>query len=233
MFTVVIAGTPSPRRINLEESFSALGSVKVATVGERDGKNLPLLLQRYQPDLLLLELNYSAAAEVLALFRNNPELRPPYVVTYSEVAGLERKASEQMGQALQGQLPLPRPAPHRNAELELERRIGDVLFSLGMPANQKGYRYLVWALKRVKNHPEELTLLTKSLYVEIAHHFSSSQGAVERAMRNAIGNAYRQGNRALWRKYFPRRDQTKAPSNGEFLAGLYELLRLELVENDR
>lgn len=216
MFTVVIAGAAAPRRAELERVLRAQGAVPVAA--ESRGE-LFLLLQSCRPALLLLEEG-EWAREVLPLLRSRPALCPRLTALYSGASGVPGEAWEP---------PRLLPLPERAEEVPPERRIGELLFSLGMSANQKGYRYLVWALLRVQEDPAQLSLLTKSLYADAARQFHSTQGAVERAMRNAITNAYRRGNRALWQRYFPRRDQSRAPTNGELLAGLYEILRLELT----
>lgn len=246
MFTIVIAGAASPRRTNLEASISAQAGFLLCAVVE-SGKALLPLLQKQRFDLLLMdpELPDGSAVEILSLLQQFPALRPRYVATYSGLPGGFLRTPSPLGtNAALGTSAstadvvslLPNPGlnlicpPQPDPDAALERRIGELLFSLGMPANQKGYRYIVWALKRVEEDPEQLTLLTKSLYVEIAKHFHSNQNAVERAMRNAIGNAYRNGNHSLWLRYFPRRNHQKPPTNGELLAGLHELLRLSLVE---
>lgn len=213
MFTVVIAGAASPRRAELERTLRAQGALPVTA--ESRGE-LFLILQSCRPSLLLLEEG-DRARELLLLLRERPALSPRLTALYSGDAGAD------------GEPPRLVPLPGRKAEEPPERRIGELLFSLGMSANQKGYRYLVWALLRVQEDPSQLSLLTKSLYTDAAKHFRSTQGAVERAMRNAILNAYRRGDRALWQRYFPRRDQSKAPTNGELLAGLYEILRLDMA----
>lgn len=217
MFTVVIAGAASPRRTELERTLRAQGVVLAAATESRG--ELFLFLQSCRPDLLLLEEG-AWAQELLPVLRERPALCPRLTVLYP---GAPREAQEPLQLV---------PLSPRQAEEAPERRVGELLFSLGMPANQKGYRYLVWALLRIQEDPTQLSLLTKSLYVDAARQFHSSQGAVERAMRNAITNAYRHGNRALWQKYFPRRDQSRAPSNGELLAGLYEVLRLGMAAEE-
>lgn len=99
----------------------------------------------------------------------------------------------------------------------------NLLLHLGIPAKLKGYGYLregIILFARDVSQP-----VTKELYPAIGAQFDSTGEQVERAIRSAIQNAWRERDREAWQQYFP--DSDKCPTNSEFIARLADVLLLE------
>jgi two-component system response regulator (stage 0 sporulation protein A) len=105
-----------------------------------------------------------------------------------------------------------------------EIETANALKNMGILPNVTGYLFLKEAvIQTIKNR--QMTLpITKVLYPNIAGKFDTTTQKVERAMRNAIDNAWLKGNIV---KYFPVFAGNK-PTNSEFIATLAERLKLEM-----
>ena len=72
-----------------------------------------------------------------------------------------------------------------------------LLRSLGVTGNLKGFYYAAYMIELVKQDPAAATLVTKYLYPKTAKHFQVSAGAVERNLRTVIRTCWTRGNREL------------------------------------
>lgn len=104
-------------------------------------------------------------------------------------------------------------------------RIGAQLLSLGIPTKLRGCTYLREAVVIYAADP--LQSVTKSLYPRVAKQCGCESSHVERCIRSAIDAGWRQGNREIWRLYFPAGADGKIPrpTNGAFIARLADSLR--------
>ena len=97
--------------------------------------------------------------------------------------------------------------------------ISNVIKELGIPANLKGYRYIVYGVELLIN---DINLIdcTMGVYKAIAEHFETSASRAERAIRVAIETGWDRANIDLVTKMFGYSvDANKGrPTNGEFLA---------------
>lgn len=247
MQKVMIAGSRSAWRKSLESILSQNQEFQLSAVTD-SGWELLELLAGQTPDILLmeLELNDRSGVEVLSELRKHPELRPGVIFAYS---GIGTEQFEQFLSTLGAAAMLrtsdtpaqitAQLACYSNPLAEQEKRarpliyqrlISELLFTLGIPANVKGYRYLAWSLEQIDQDPELLNLLTKALYPMIGRRFHTNARAAERAMRHAIELACERGDPETWEACFPVSIKGKKPTNGEFLAGLTEALRLAYRE---
>jgi len=79
----------------------------------------------------------------------------------------------------------------------------------------------------------DVTTVCKELYPRIARQMGISDWrAVERSIRCAILDGWKNGNPEMWERFFPGRH--KAPSNKEFICTIAELVasRLELMPDE-
>lgn len=98
--------------------------------------------------------------------------------------------------------------------------VSSMLLSLNMPAHMKGFRYSREAILMLAEDP---TLqVTKHVYPTIAKQNSTTNTAVEKAIRSAIDAAWSARNDRLWRQYFlpASSGQIPRPTNAQFLARL-------------
>ena len=77
-------------------------------------------------------------------------------------------------------------------EQDLQIKIHDLLFRLGVTANYKGFYQMAYALRLCVEDQERLLLVTKWIYPDVAHHYRTNWRAVERNLRTV--------NRIIWSK---------------------------------
>ena len=112
-----------------------------------------------------------------------------------------------------------------NAEDEKEdsRKVYTILRELGIPANFKGYNYLMEAIIYCLYKGGNKCSMTKQLYPTIAQKFGTEPARVERAMRHAIEvGCERYGTYTEFEKYFgkPLSQSKSKPNNSEFIYGI-------------
>lgn len=99
----------------------------------------------------------------------------------------------------------------------IDKKIDRLLNNYSIKENLSGYKYLHYAIKACYNNPLLINSITKELYPLIADKFYSTHDRVERAIRNAIEQAYLDNELSL---IFD-----KKPTNTKFIK--YMLTKLE------
>lgn len=102
--------------------------------------------------------------------------------------------------------------------------VSSVLMALGMPTHRKGYRYCQEALMLMLDNPNQQ--VTKTIYPVLGKRHGVEASSVEKNIRDAIGDAWRSGERRVWLRYFPTapNGQIPRPTNTIFLTRLREAL---------
>lgn len=113
----------------------------------------------------------------------------------------------------------------------IEIRITEVLRSVGIPANLKGYLFLREAIQMVFHNVEVMGGVTKIIYPAIAEKFHTTASRVERAIRHAIEVGWNRGSIEQIEFVFgntvsPLKGK---PTNAEFIALISDHLRLQTV----
>ncbi len=118
----------------------------------------------------------------------------------------------------------------RNAVVNLELSVTEIIHQIGVPAHIKGYHYLREAIIMSVNDPDIINSVTKQLYPAVAKSFSTTSSRVERAIRHAIEVAWDRGDVDVLNSYFGYTiHNTKGkPTNSEFIAMISDRLRLQL-----
>lgn len=108
--------------------------------------------------------------------------------------------------------------------------IANTLHDVGIPANIKGYSYLIDALELAVANPEAAFSMTQSIYVPIARQHGVQPEQVSRAIKRAIDIAWDRGDLDTLQSYFGYTvSNTKGmPTNGEFVSIIGEKLRFQL-----
>jgi two-component system response regulator (stage 0 sporulation protein A) len=243
MSKVVLACKCSPERKALESALAQTCAPDELQV-THSGWELLELLNGRSTDVLLMDLDLSdhSGAEVLTELQRRPEIRPASVLAFSGITA--EKLQALLANLDINALLLPAPSAAVNRAMlssadaairpllpspqHFQRLAAEQLFSLSFPANAKGYRYLIWSLEMIYQEPELLGLLTKALYPMLGRHFQTTPSAAERAIRHAIEVAYSRGDSAAWQQLFPGGFAGKKPTNGEFLAAVFEVLKTTL-----
>lgn len=107
----------------------------------------------------------------------------------------------------------------------------NMLLSLGVPANIKGYQYVREAIVLSIETPDLINAVTKQLYPLVASKFDTAPTRVERAIRHAIETACVRGNEEqIFNVFGYTMNNSKCkPTNSEFIAMIADKLRLELT----
>ena len=80
--------------------------------------------------------------------------------------------------------------PTAEGDTEMREQIRIILYRLGITEKYDGFYYLRYASLRLVNAPDELALVTKCLYREVARKYHITWEAAERSMRNAVKIAW-------------------------------------------
>lgn len=105
-------------------------------------------------------------------------------------------------------------------------RVEDILLSMGIPANIKGFRYIADALEVIEREGCAVGIV-KVLYPKVAEMNQATANRVERAIRHAfeIANSDR-GDYEVFEKYIGHINTT----NGAALTSLYKHIKREEEE---
>jgi two-component system response regulator (stage 0 sporulation protein A) len=112
------------------------------------------------------------------------------------------------------------------------RQMSEMIISLGIPCNVKGFKYLREAILLTVKKPDIINSITKELYPAIAQSHHTSAARVERAIRHAIDCGAVRGHLNCANNIFKTKlwgDHDK-PTNSEFIALIAEKLMLEHLE---
>lgn len=105
----------------------------------------------------------------------------------------------------------------------MRNRVINALIELGLPANKKGFRYIVEIVSEYEKDESLMSGKLEVLYYMIGKKEGVSSQAIERNIRTSFGIVYENGNPDAVKKYLPFQNRT----NGNSLATLYYRLRQE------
>ena len=103
--------------------------------------------------------------------------------------------------------------------MNYERETSDILRRLGVNNSYVGFRYTLYGVSCIVQDSSLLIYISKGLYVEIAAHYQTSIGCVERNIRTIINTIWIHGNRELLNEIFNFNLEQK-PRNGAFIDAL-------------
>lgn len=120
--------------------------------------------------------------------------------------------------------------PRRGAENDRKGLIANTLHDVGIPANLKGYTYLIDALDLAITNPDAPFSMEQFIYIPIAQQRSVKPEHVSRAIKRAIDIAWDRGDLDTLQSYFGYTvSNTRGmPTNGEFVSIIAETLRFQL-----
>ncbi len=193
----------------------------------RDGETALELLRDFQPDALIIHflLPFKDGLTVLQETSHKPRVilalthyLPPYAEKRAVELGIQYILFTPTVQTLRVRL-MDMIAESQPQE---ETRVAAQLHLLGFRANLDGYRQLCVGIPLYAQNPG--MLLSKELYPAIGAEFCLPDSrTVEHSIRNAITDAWKCRDSALWEKYFP--GSSTAPTNKAFISRLAEMFR--------
>ena len=110
---------------------------------------------------------------------------------------------------------------------DLRTSVSNVLLALGISTKLRGYGYLREAIMEFIAAPGQS--VTKELYPTVGKICDANKDQVERSIRSAIANAWKNGDEAVWRLYFqsPAGGKTARPSNAVFISAIADRLGMD------
>lgn len=115
-------------------------------------------------------------------------------------------------------------------EKKVEQMISHMMLDMGVPAHLKGYRYVRSAVFMAEEDMKVVGSVTKLLYPEIAKQYNTTDGKVERAIRNAIEISWLRGNKKTFEILFGYCVESGQgrPTNSEYIAVIADTIRIQL-----
>lgn len=118
----------------------------------------------------------------------------------------------------------------RSENKKIEQMISHMMLDMGVPAHLKGYRYVRSAVFMAEEDMKVVGSVTKLLYPEIAKQYNTTDGKVERAIRNAIEISWIRGNKETFEGLFGYCAESGQgrPTNSEYIAVIADTIRIRL-----
>ena len=123
---------------------------------------------------------------------------------------------------------------HGDVYKRAERLISHMLLDLGVPVHLRGYRYVRTAVIMAQEDMNMVGSVTKLLYPEIAKRYNTTDGKVERAIRNAVEISWKRGNRTTFERLFGYCAESGQgrPTNSEYIAAMADVIRIKMNDED-
>ncbi len=237
---VVMADANEAFRTMLRDTVEKTGEFEVVGM-TTSGKEALELVREHKPQLLLTDLALPELDGFGLLDQLAKENDPVATIVLSAVY-----RDEIVAQAMAKNVAFFMPKPFEPQSLlermrqcctkeepqadypDLERQITEVIHEIGIPAHIKGYQYVREAIIIAVQDMDVINAVTKVLYPEVAHRFSSTPSRVERAVRHAIEVAWDRGDLETLQKYFGYTVNSAKgkPTNSEFIAMIADRIRL-------
>lgn len=102
-------------------------------------------------------------------------------------------------------------------------KIMNALLEIGVPANLRGFSYIVYAEQLIMENQAYMVGITKALYIDIAKAFATSPCCVEHCIRTAIADGWKVTPAEIKVKIFGNsiRQGKAHPTNAHFIMMLY------------
>lgn len=114
----------------------------------------------------------------------------------------------------------------------VEQIISQMMLDMGVPVHLKGYHYIRAAVVMAVEDMKVVGSVTKLLYPEIARQYNTTDGKVERAIRNAVEISWERGNRHTFERMFGycMESGQGRPTNSEYIAAIADVVYMQLRE---
>ena len=246
MKTVLIADADFAFAKQLSRALENSGKFQVIDIA-LNGKLAVRMVEERHPDVLVMDI-LLPELDGLSVLEKISSVVPPPIVIATSVFLSNYVAVSAMGLGVRQLIKKPcsaesvaasveracRILPRKGFEDDRKSLIANTLHDVGIPANIKGYSYLIDALELAIANPETAFSMTQSIYAPIARQHGVKPEQVSRAIKRAIDIAWDRGDLDTLQSYFGYTvSNTKGmPTNGEFLAIIGETLRLQLIVQD-
>ena len=101
-------------------------------------------------------------------------------------------------------------------ELKLEKLISGYVWKLGIPTHEKGYKYIVSAIKLGVENESLLQAIVKGLYSKLSEMYNCNTSKIERDIRKAIKKSIGYEDKELYYQIF-KDQKIEDLSNGKYI----------------
>lgn len=234
MLKLLVADSAEEFRIALTEQLAGTYVIRSCAQGLQTLE----MVRSFRPDILVLDLMLPELDGISLLQRLHEEGRMPTVLATTRfnndyvldavsrlgVGYVMVKPCDVSAAAARVRDLAQTPRETYLARPDMETVIANALLELGVPTKLRGYQFLREAVAEFIRNPGQM--VTKELYPAVGKHFDASWEQVERSIRSAIEDAYKNRDETVWRRYFrPCADgEIRRPSNSTMISILAERL---------
>ena len=205
-----------------------------------DGITAMDLLQHLKPDVLLLDLSLPLM-DGLSMLEQTQAYLPGLIVGVTDVTNESVCwQAQELGVSKLYRLPiepdvfmsqlhdmLSETVPGASPQINMRRRIVQLLNSLSFKPNLSGYQQILVGIPLVM---QDISIpMCKELYPKIAELTGlTNSKPIEHTIRTVIRDAWENGDRELWQRYFPSAGnrQKPYPSNKQFFTSVVNILTM-------
>ena len=208
-----------------------------------NGKLAVRMVEERHPDVLVMDILLPELDGLSVLEKISSVVPPPIVIATSAFLS-NYVAVSAMGLGVRQLIKKPcdtesvaasvaracRILPRSGIGYDKRSLIANTLHDVGIPANIKGYSYLIDALELTIANPDAALSMTQSIYAPIARQYGVQPEQVSKSIKRAIDVAWDRGDLDTLQSYFGYTvSNTRGmPTNGEFVAIIGETLRFQL-----
>ena len=229
-----------PSQEQSDAYIAALGDTHTLKIC-RDGRTARELLSSFQPDAFILELRLQYLDGLTLLEELDPNFRPAVLVyTGCRTAYVEYRLDSlcdyvmykpgDMSALVDRLEDMLRVRQNSRVLWDSADPLQAILLELMSHPGRHGYMYLPTAVRLFAADP--MQPLTKELYPAVAQQFGTNGKCVEKTIRDAIEQAWKERDNDVWRRYhFPtdRCGQVCKPSNKTFLAVIVNIAVIRYI----
>lgn len=246
MKTVLIADADFVFAKELSHALEESGTFQVIDIA-LNGKQAVRMVEERHPDVLVMdillpELDGLSVLEKISSITPLPIIiaTSSFLSNYVAVAALDLGVRQLIKKPCDAESVAAsvewacRILPRSRIGYDRRSLIANTLHDVGIPANIKGYSYLIDALELTIANPDAALSMTQSIYAPIARQYGVQPEQISRAIKLAIDIAWDRGDLDTLQSYFGYTvSNTRGiPTNGEFVAIIGETLRLQLDAQD-
>ena len=242
MKTVLIADADFAFAKELSRALEESGKFQVIDIA-LNGKLAIRMMEERHPDVLVMDILLPELDGLSILERISSAVPIPIIIAtsaflsnYVAVAAMDLGVRQlikkpcDVGAIVASVARACRILPRSGIGYDRRSLIANTLHDVGIPANIKGYSYLIDALELTIANPDATLSMTQSIYAPIARQYGVQPEQVSKSIKRAIDTCWDRGDLDTLQSYFGYTvSNTRGmPTNGEFVSIIGEKLRFQL-----
>ncbi len=219
-----------------KDRLQTMLSAKYQVVCADDGCQAWDMLVRFQPDLLVLDVELPEIDGITLLRQMYVAGYNPAVLVVSRTLtdyAVDTLIGMEIGYIMRKPCDVKHAAQraedillyHSEKGKQLQTCIADILDELGIPLHLSGAKYLISAVMEMEKNPHQF--MTKELYPAVGKRFGTIGTRVERNIRSAVEAGWHKGRADVWRVHFGEDPEglPHCPNNTEIITHLVQIIK--------